>query len=628
MRGRGRDLLLGVAAALPVLLALLCGARGPRVVTLNLGPNDSTFLHGFLPLYEIEEPLSTHWTSYHARVGLPLVVSGDATLSFRSARILPETAQVEVSLAGRVVERFSCRGGRYEVRRVALGPQSGTPVDVGFDVDSHDRRGLGLKLDWLRLELGEGARLRLAGATAARALLFVVFWFALLRFAGFVPRAALLGTLPLALATAAAALGEPLVLAHLLQKLALSTALVGTLCAVGLRRRAHGSWATLLFLLGYLVKGVGVFHPGYYYPDVQLFRRYAQELATNEGSLAERGVAAQKRTNTAYPRQVAGKAYAFPYSPVFFVPFTWLVAEPALIEDAERHVGLAAGAAEALLALWLAGLAFGNGAGLGAMVVALLLPPMHSRLLFAMWPTLFGHVFDVLVIGAALLALARPDDGARLLRAVGLTFVALALYVSSLFNLGAFLTALALVERRRGLRLLLGYTACALLVVLWLYHPFLRALFGEILPAVLSGVRMASDEGTAPPGLLAALNRVPMFFGWGLPALSVAGFVLLRRQASEAARRTLTAYALAFLALVLLRGFGAGLFRDLKEITFVSPLVAVLAGAALEEMWRRGRSGRWATALIVVGLLAFCAERYAFYWTSYRPPSMTTLVLD
>jgi hypothetical protein len=89
-----------------------------------------------------------------------------------------------------------------------------------------------------------------------------------------------------------------------------------------------------------------------------------------------------------------------------------------------------------------------------------------------------------------------------------------------------------------------------------------------------------------------------------------------------------TAYALAFLVLVLLRAFGAGLFRDLKEITFVSPLLAVLAGAALEELWRRGRSGRWAAALIVVGLLASCTERYAFYWTSYRPASMTTLVLE
>jgi hypothetical protein len=88
--------------------------------------------------------------------------------------------------------------------------------------------------------------------------------------------------------------------------------------------------------------------------------------------------------------------------------------------------------------------------------------------------------------------------------------------------------------------------------------------------------------------------------------------------AHSTARHVLFAYGLAFLALVLMRGLGGGLFRDLKEITFVAPLVAVAAGASLDSLARRGgRSPRAALLLITVGLLAFTAERYRFYFTTY-----------
>ena len=68
-------------------------------------------------------------------------------------------------------------------------------------------------------------------------------------------------------------------------------------------------------------------------------------LAEARGGLEERGRAAQMQVNTAYPRIVAGKAYAFPYSPFFFIPFTWLPRERAVIEDTLKHVALGAGAA-------------------------------------------------------------------------------------------------------------------------------------------------------------------------------------------------------------------------------------------------------------------------------------------
>jgi hypothetical protein len=85
----------------------------------------------------------------------------------------------------------------------------------------------------------------------------------------------------------------------------------------------------------------------------------------------------------------------------------------------------------------------------------------------------------------------------------------------------------------------------------------------------------------------------------------------------------LGAYALAFAGLVALRVLPGGLFKDMKEVEFVAPLVAILAGASLEELFRRGRSGRVAAVLIGLGLLAFAADRSVEFfttWTALAPP--------
>jgi hypothetical protein len=627
--GRESAVTLGAAllAVLPGLALVVLAWLAPvmpraRAVTLNLGPNDAAHVAGFVRAAEIDAAGGTRWAGRHARVTVPLVAAGEATLGLRFARVLPQAAQVDVRLGARAIDRFTCRGGRYEARHAAAGRLRFEPLEVRFDVDAADDRGLGLRLDWVSVQLAPGGVFTLDARGRVRLLLLGAALGALLRLAGFGRRGALAAALALGGVAAVAEIAWPLVLAHLLGKLTLPCALAGCAAAALLRGRPLGRWAVLLFVVGYLVKGAGVFHPDYYYPDVHLFERYVFELAASDGGLAERGVAAQTATNTAYPRFVAGRAYAFPYSPLFFVPFTWLPADPALVQDAQRHVALVAAASEVLLAFWLAGLAFGRAAGVGAALVAVLLPPLYSRLLYAMWPTLGGHVLDVLAIGAALRAVASPSELRRLVQAGGLTCAALLLYVSSLFNLGGFFAALALAARGVGLRLLALYTLAAALTVALLYGPFVRVFFGEILPAVMGGARMAKQAGVAPGGLAEALARVPMFYGWGAPALALGGFVLLWRRAERPARLTLTAYALAFALLVLLRAFGAGLFRDLKEITFVSPLVGVLAGAALEELWGRGRAGRIAAVLTALGLLAFCAERYVFYFTSYRAPAM------
>ena len=60
-----------------------------------------------------------------------------------------------------------------------------------------------------------------------------------------------------------------------------------------------------------------------------------------------------------------------------------------------------------------------------------------------------------------------------------------------------------------------------------------------------------------------------------------------------------------------------GLFRDLKEITFVAPLVVVLTGLAVEEIRRRSRL---AGALVLAGLVAYGLGRYGMWLEEYRSP--------
>lgn len=621
-----RDAVLLLLVAAPALIPALAGAPPPGTVLFNLGPNDADYISGFEPHYEIDGPVATRWTTYRAQVDLPLTVrGGPAELSYRFSRVLPETAVVEVRLDGALVDRFTCRGGAWATRTAHLAALRPTPVRVELLIDSHDRRNLGLKLDWIRLDV-TGGRVGWRGLARWRPVLLVVGAFLLFRLGGLPAEWAALFALPWAVAAWIWGSLDPFAVAHVLSKITLPALVLTGVCAALLRSRPGGRWVVPLFLAGYLLKGAGVFHPAFFYPDVQNHGRYVAAWAEAEGSVAERGIAAQRKVNTAFPRFVAGRPYAFPYSPVFFIPFTWLGSDSARVEDALRHVGLAAAAAEVPAVFWIATLALGPGAGVGAAAVAAFLPPLYSRLLYAMWPTIAGHLLDLLAMGAALVLLRRPNQKGPPIVFALLTLAAFLAYISSLFNLTLFVVALALLERRRAL-LLLGVLAVAGgATVLWLYGSFTHAFLFEIVPALARGGGMAApvsaSAGPGPGGLLAALSRVPLFYGWGFPALAVAGLALARRQADRPARHLMAAYGLAFVALVLMRGLGAGLFRDLKEITFVAPLVAMGTGASLEALAGRGRAGRAAVVLLAVGLLAFTAERYRFYFSTYASAVM------
>lgn len=577
-----------------------------RPLTFDVGPSTGAYLSGFTPSEE-RPPTTFRWSRSRASVALPLHADGEGRLRLRAARFLDHPARVHVYAWGRPVATFDAQPGGYRVYEFPLATSEG-PLRVDLLADDPD---LGLAVDWIRVE-SAAWRVPLA-VWAPRALVAGVFLLAL--FAGFGTAGAAAAAAAVAIAQAAWAAADPFAFAHVTARIALPALVLTALVAALARRWERGRWLSLLFLAGYLLKGAALFHPAYFYNDVRNNLRYVIALRDGRGSLAERNHAAQVQVGVAYPRIVAGRKYAFPYAPVFFLPFALLPEER--IVDALKQVALACAAAEAVVVFALARWLSGPAAGVGAALVSVLLPPLYSRLLLAMWSTVAGHFLDTLVILATTRMAARPHDARRWMAQAGSTLAAFLTYISSLFNLTLFTGFAALSCRPLAGRLLATWTAAVVVTVGWLHAGFLWLFWREILPSALTGGGMAAEGGAPGGGALGALSRIPIFYGWGYPALAVAGFVLVRRRAPAPLFRVLTAYALTFAALVALRAFAGGLFRDLKEIEFVAPLVAVTAGTALEEVAGHGRTGRGAAALLAAGLFAFSLARYAEYWRTY-----------
>jgi hypothetical protein len=594
--------------------------RGGEVI-FNLGPNDSTYISGFEPHYEIADGIAVRWTTYDATVDLPLTVAGGPVeIALRFSRVYAETAVVEVYLAEGLVDHFTCRGGRVETRRINLAAVEPSPLSIHIAADSHERKNRGLRLDWIHISVGERGSIRIHGFTRWLPALFIAFLYVLFRWCGLSRLTSTLFVVPWIGAAASGAQIDPFGFSHAVSKLFAHGVLLSTTVAAFLRTRPGGKWVVPIFVAGFLLKGLGLFHPTTFYPDVANARRYAMAFKGTTGSIAERGVETQKLTNVAYPRSVGGKDYAFPYSPLYFYPFTWLP-NPGAVEDGVRHVGLASAAATVPVVFWLGSTVAGSSVGILAALLSAFQPAAYSRLILAMHATPLGHFFDILMIASVLALSLKPKSRRRLAMLAISALASLLSYVSSLFTVGTFLVSASITDRRLATKLLTVLAGSGLITVIWLYWPFTLLFFTEILPAASQELG-TSGTGGAFDGLFHALSRIPIFYGYGYPALAVAGFVLVRRWSPQSFR-ILTAYGLAFLMLVFLRAFGGGLFKDLKEIMFVAPLVAVLTAISLEAIRRRGRPGFIAAICITIGLVVFGLGKYRDYLVTYRSPVMS-----
>ncbi|MGH9391161.1 MAG: hypothetical protein ACRD1Z_16220, partial [Vicinamibacteria bacterium] len=250
---------LAVAIGIGLLTLFLTGLPvHDDLVVFQLGPNDHRYLEGFAPHYEVENgAVGTRWTTYRARIDLPLVLQGPAEVIYRFSRVFGETAEAEITLGGSTVDRFTARGGAVETRRIRLPALSPTPLSIGFEVESHERRNLGLKLDWVAVALGPEARLRLPAELRLLPALLAVFLFALFRFGGLGFRGSLASSLVFVGVVVSTMHHDVFALAHVAAQLSLPLVFLSMAAGLYLRRQPKGALVLPLFVAGYLLRGYG-----------------------------------------------------------------------------------------------------------------------------------------------------------------------------------------------------------------------------------------------------------------------------------------------------------------------------------------------------------------------------------
>jgi hypothetical protein len=552
-------------------------------------------------------------------VDLPLAVTGEGVLSYRLARVLPQSGHVEVLLGGRTVDRFTCRGGRLVERQVGVQGLETTPLLLEFRVDARDERQLGVKLHSVSLE-GRG-RMALRGARGVLAgpLLVLVLGTVMLC-AGFSTLEALLVATPWALGLSAVLLGDPLLGLRLTTGLAPVLVLFALLPLLVLRRQAAAgrvSWrdlrlATLCGVTAFLFRGALLNHPDFYYPDFMLHARLVQ-MVRGAGFLflvhparylwAPRGGAGEGLVRAAsglWMRSLNGVPLGLPYSLAFHAPLALL---PVGYDQLLTLIRLAG----ALLAA-LAGVGtfvFARRSGLSSWGAALMVfvPSYLSKLAVGAIPAFFGHAVDV-----AFLAWLAGQKPRRLVP--GILFVAACdlAYVSAVIHVGVFLGVWAVLRALEGrdarLSLLpLGMAAGGGLLALAVYYR-------DFVPAVVALLRGGAgvgsggyQEGSFLPLLL---TRTVSFFGWGYPILGLVGLVLLARTARAG---LLLPWGLTYVVLLLLRAEVPLVFRWVHDTLFVTPFLCLAAGEALAALWERGQR------ILALGLfLAFVLQGLVLGW--------------
>ena len=581
------------AALLALFFVLLDGAgRLAQPIFVDIGPSTGRYGSGFLDSEETP-PTTSRWTRAIAEFDIPLAVDASmARFSIRAARYLDEPTHITVTAGEKPFASFVQPRGRQRIQ-VVEAPLPAGPLNLGFRSEDPN---LGMAVDWFQIE---GARWRVPASEWTVWILPLGILGALLLSGASLARAGGATFFILLLLAAAAAL-DPFGFVHTMRDVAAPTVALSSLAAVLFRGRTA---VVLAVAATVLLKGGFLFHPSYFYNDVRQNDRYVGALRSYEGSIMERSRKAQVDLGVGYPRIVAGRKYAFPYSPVFYLPFTMLSPDRDLVVRAIKHVALLSTAVEVALAFLLARMLLPSAATAAAWFT-FAFPILTSRMLYAMWSTLAGHALDLFVVVLAVKALEKPRDpkaSALLFAATLATFLT---YVSSLFNTSAFLIILALFATGIRGRLIALWLVAALAVVFGLYGDFTLAFAREILPAIVSGTghpAASAAAGSESGSLFGAFSRIVLFSGWGFPLFALTGLILIARRRDPAAT-VVKAYALAFLSLVLLRGLSFGLFKDLKEVEFAGPAFAILAAVALDRIeWR---AARWliATSLVLAGV--------------------------
>jgi hypothetical protein len=616
--GRARTL-AGWAAAWAVAVGLLVAAlERPAPLLLNLGAGDDAFARGFRGGWERDGLQGSgetmfRWTTDGSRLEWPvLVASGHARVRLRLARFAPGSATIRLHAGDRLVEEWTQPSRGWSLKTIDLGePRGALRLQFRSSAVGQKEDELGVALDWV--EARDVGRVWPAPRLAPGLIAFLLGVPLLVcavhgSRAAFGAHVALLLLAAVAIfmdrlggLVAASACGFPALL--------ISAGMLVTARLLGrrwpevrqLRALAIPGIALAIFLLA-------LFHPFFYYPDVDTHARFVAALQS-EPRLALDPSPYQARTG-AWTRTVAGRLLPFPYSPVFHLlalPLAWPLGAVAAV----KTLALAAVALSLLLVLILARAVGWQGpTAILAQAVFALLPVTSSRLCLALYPALLGQALEMAVLlGLAVLYPRLPERRAWLVL-WALLILAGTAYTGSILNLSAFVLVFVSIEaargeRRRALSVALAWALATLLVGAALYASFLPSLLGDVLPHATG----------APAGessiVVDAFRRFLIFYGPLLP-LSVVGFGW--PPSRDTAWRALVAALATGLCLLLLRFVFPTLLRDVKEVELLAAPAAVGAGALLARLWSRGGFARAMAGVLGLGVAFWgCAKAAGAY---------------
>jgi hypothetical protein len=638
------------------VVAVWAGHRLASSAVVDIGPTDAHYVSGFRDI-ERDGPAYFRWSSVpSSRIQIPLRFCGPGTLQLRARRHFVDPAILTVSLGGIVLGERSIQAGgdlpyeilEFRVLKVSCDSDSSVLLEASVDND----RPLGGAVDWLRFRSDVGF------GSANSTLLAGGFWLALIAaslvISGVVgwPIFAINGSMALLIGGVFAidpVIGERilrggLVALTLTLAIGLGIARVSGLAVLGVRSRTLLAAAAL----GALALRLAFLHPLAFYPD---YRVHALVQKTYSSLGLQRFL--DQLFEIQYARslglqQIDGNWYPFPYPPG---PYALIgaVQEVSGLDPLDAAIAVAAAASAVMPILTMAlghRLGLTPAVGLAAAFFLALQPLLIRRMALGYFPGVIGQLVDAL---ALLVVMRSISDNTRWARrwwiVVGLLLAAFLVYTQSIANFGlliASLLGLELVRRspawvgtlRVGAAALIGLTL-SFGAFYWRYVPVAENVAArqpqpesrvldrleQIRQNSLATQSVGEDEDLNDPfagstinplrGLGRLASRLWRFNGPFTLAI-VAGIWLVWRQADRARSNLILAW---FLVCVWISVLAAGLpspngFQHLKDLEFVSPLLALGLGLVTMRIRERSTAAAWmfGAAWLVFASRAFFLE--------------------